>query len=56
LCGAAVVLALHAAQLPLVGSTFDNSAAGMGFWLALAAAVVSLVAAGMAATGARRSG
>ncbi len=55
LAGAALVLGLRAAELPLVGSEYDGSSAGIGFWLALGAAVVSLVAAGMAVAGSRRS-
>ncbi|OXM50232.1 hypothetical protein CFP75_16715, partial [Amycolatopsis alba DSM 44262] len=54
LAGAALVLGLRAAELPLVGSEYDAASAGIGFWLALGAAVVSLVAAGMAVAGARR--
>ncbi|WP_191257195.1 hypothetical protein [Amycolatopsis oliviviridis] len=55
LAGAALVLGLRAAELPLVGSEYEGSSAGIGFWLALGAAVVSLVAAGMAVAGSRRS-
>ncbi|MFD5092288.1 hypothetical protein ACFWMR_16930 [Amycolatopsis thailandensis] len=55
LAGAALVLGLRAAELPLVGSEHDGSSAGIGFWLALGAAVVSLVAAAMAVAGSRRS-
>ncbi|WP_051071946.1 hypothetical protein [Amycolatopsis decaplanina] len=54
--GAALVLGLHAAELPLVGSEYDGASAGIGFWLALGGAVVSLVAAGMAVAGSRRTG
>ncbi len=54
LAGAALVLGLRAAELPLVGSEYEGSSAGIGFWLALGAAVVSLVAAGMAVAGSRR--
>ncbi|MEV6911582.1 hypothetical protein [Amycolatopsis sp. NPDC051071] len=56
LAGAALVLGLRAAELPLVGSEYEGSSAGIGFWLALAAAAVSLVAAGMAIAGSRRPG
>lgn len=56
LAGAALVLGLRAAELPLVGSEYDGSSAGIGFWLALAGAVVTLVTAGMAVAGARRAG
>lgn len=55
LTGAALLLGLRAAELPLTGSGFDGAAAGIGFWLALGAAAVSLAAAGMAVAGARRS-
>ncbi|KZB82150.1 hypothetical protein [Amycolatopsis regifaucium] len=55
LSGAALVLGLRAAELPLVGSEYEGASAGAGFWLALSAAVVSLAAAGMAVTGSRRS-
>ncbi|MFC3450035.1 hypothetical protein [Amycolatopsis speibonae] len=54
LAGAALVLGLRAAELPLVGSEYEGSSAGIGFWLALGAAVVSLVAAGVAVAGSRR--
>ncbi|MFE6615489.1 hypothetical protein [Amycolatopsis sp. NPDC057786] len=56
LAGAALVLGLRAAELPLVGSEYDGSSAGIGFWLALGAAVVTLVTAGMAVAGSRRAG
>ncbi|RSN08229.1 hypothetical protein DMC63_34330 [Streptomyces sp. WAC 05977] len=56
LAGAALVLGLRAAELPLVGSEYDGSSAGIGFWLALAGAVATLVTAGMAVAGARRAG
>lgn len=56
LAGAALLLGLRAAELPLVGSEYDGSSAGIGFWLALAGALVSLVAAGMAVVSARRTG
>lgn len=55
LAGAALVLGLRAAELPLVGPGYEGSSAGIGFWLALGAAVVSLVAGGMAVAGSRRS-
>lgn len=54
LAGAALLLGLRAAELPLTGSEFDGAVAGVGFWLALGGAVVSLVAAGMAVAGSRR--
>ncbi|QXV63179.1 hypothetical protein [Amycolatopsis sp. TNS106] len=56
LAGAALVLGLRAAELPLVGSEYDGSSAGIGFWLALGGAVATLVTAGMAVAGARRAG
>lgn len=56
LAGAALVLGLRAAELPLVGSEYDGSSAGIGFWLALGGAVVTLVTAGMAVAGSRRAG
>jgi hypothetical protein len=55
LAGAALLLGLRAAELPVTGSEFDGSAAGIGFWLALGGAAVSLVAAGMAVAGSRRA-
>ncbi|WP_414935848.1 hypothetical protein [Amycolatopsis sp. cmx-11-51] len=55
LAGAALVLGLRAAELPLVGAEYDDASAGIGFWLALGAAAVSLVAAGTAVVGSRRS-
>jgi hypothetical protein len=55
LVGAALLLGLRAAELPVTGSEFDGSAAGIGFWLALGGAAVSLVAAGMAVAGSRRA-
>ncbi|MFI7118320.1 hypothetical protein [Amycolatopsis sp. NPDC049868] len=56
LAGAALVLGLRAAELPLVGSAYQGSSAGAGFWLALGGGVVTLVAAGMAVAGSRRAG
>ncbi|WP_052675135.1 hypothetical protein [Amycolatopsis orientalis] len=55
LIGAALVLDLRAAEWALVGSEYEGASAGVGFWLALSAAVVSFVAAGMAVAGSRRS-
>jgi hypothetical protein len=55
LIGAALVLDLRAAEWPLVGSEYEGASAGAGFWLALSAAVVSFVAAGIAVAGSRRS-
>ncbi|WP_084145600.1 hypothetical protein [Amycolatopsis jejuensis] len=56
LTGAAVLLALHVAELPLVGSAIDGARPGAGFWLGLAAVVATVVAAGLAAAGAKRAG
>ncbi|WP_253829625.1 hypothetical protein [Prauserella aidingensis] len=65
LCGAGVVLALHAASFPLSRGEIAGASAGAGFWCAFAAVVVVLVAAmaaaltrpaagGPVSTGARR--
>ncbi|MEU7784267.1 hypothetical protein [Amycolatopsis sp. NPDC049159] len=54
LAGAAVLTGLHAAELPLVGGTLGGASPATGFWLALAAAVALLIAAGLAAAGGRR--
>ena len=54
LAGAAVLVALHAAELPLVGGGLGDASPSTGFWVALAAAAALLVAAGMAAAGGRR--
>jgi hypothetical protein len=51
--GAALVLALHVAELPLVGSAIDGSRPGLGFWLGLAAVVATVAAAVTAAAGAK---
>jgi hypothetical protein len=56
LTGAALLAALHAAELPLVGGGLGDASPATGFWVALAAAVALLVAAGTAAAGARRAG
>lgn len=65
LCGAGVVLALHAASFPLSRGEIAGASAGAGFWCAFAAVVAVLVAAmaavlsrpvagGPVSTGARR--
>ncbi|PRX44042.1 hypothetical protein B0I33_113208 [Prauserella shujinwangii] len=51
LVGAAAVLGLHAAALPLSGAYIDGATAGAGFWLALAAVAALLVSAGVAVAG-----
>ncbi|MEC3982435.1 hypothetical protein QMK34_45175, partial [Amycolatopsis sp. H20-H5] len=55
LTGVALLMALRAAELPLVGSSIAGATAAAGFWLSLAAVAASLLAAVMAATGARRT-
>jgi hypothetical protein len=54
LAGAALLTALHAAELPLVGGALGDASPSTGFWVALAAVVALLVAAGMSAAGGRR--
>ncbi|MET8852981.1 hypothetical protein [Amycolatopsis sp. NPDC004625] len=58
LAGAALLTALHAAELPLVGGSLGGASPAAGFWLALAATAALLAAAGMAggtaAAGGRR--
>ncbi|MGW5716735.1 hypothetical protein ACWEVP_11285 [Amycolatopsis sp. NPDC003865] len=54
LTGAALLAALHAAELPLVGGALGGASPSTGFWVTLAAAVALLVAAGMSAAGGRR--
>lgn len=54
LVGAAAVVALRAAELPFVGGSVAGSSTGIGFWLALACALVLLFAAGLAVVGGRR--
>jgi len=48
LAGAALLTALHAAELPLVGGTLGGASPATGFWVALAATAALLAAAGMA--------
>ncbi|ASR34168.1 hypothetical protein BAY61_03225 [Prauserella marina] len=55
LVGAACVLGLHAATLPLGGDEIEGAGPGIGFWFALAGAVASLVAAVIAVAASRRS-
>ncbi|MGW4064142.1 hypothetical protein ACWEGE_38035 [Amycolatopsis sp. NPDC004747] len=49
LTGAALLTALHAAELPLVGGSLGGASPATGFWVALAATAALLLAAGMAA-------
>lgn len=49
LTGAALLTALHAAELPLVGGTLGGASPATGFWVALAATAALLIAAGVAA-------
>ncbi|ADJ42620.1 hypothetical protein AMES_0798 [Amycolatopsis mediterranei S699] len=51
LVGAALLTALHAAELPLVGGTLGGASPAAGFWVALAATAALLAAAGMSAAG-----
>lgn len=53
LAGAALVLALRAAELPLGGDGIDGASAALGTWLALAAAIAFGVAAVLAVAGGR---
>jgi hypothetical protein len=53
LSGAALLVALHAAELPLVGGVLGDASPSTGFWIALAAVAALLVAAGMAVAGGR---
>jgi hypothetical protein len=55
LVGAVVVLAVRAAELPVLGGQVAGSQAGLGFWLTLAAVVAFALAAVLAATGARKA-
>ncbi|WP_410616252.1 hypothetical protein [Amycolatopsis sp. lyj-109] len=48
LAGAALLTALHAAELPLVGGSLGSAGPATGFWVALAATGALLLAAGMA--------
>ncbi|MER6761430.1 MULTISPECIES: hypothetical protein [Amycolatopsis] len=54
LTGAAVLLALHVAEIPLVSSLFSTAKPGLGFWLGLAATAAAVVAAVTAAAGAKK--
>ncbi len=54
LTGAALLTALHAAELPLVGGALGDASPSTGFWLALAAVAALLVAAGVSVAGGRR--
>ncbi|WP_242545882.1 hypothetical protein [Amycolatopsis sp. MtRt-6] len=55
LAGAALLTALHAAELPLVGGSLGGASPATGFWVALAATAALLVAAGLAVAGGRRA-
>ncbi|MBE8525872.1 hypothetical protein ILP97_51785 [Amycolatopsis sp. H6(2020)] len=55
LTGTALLTALHAAELPLVGGSLGGASPATGFWVALAATAALLLAAGMAAAGTRRA-
>ncbi|MEU4249478.1 hypothetical protein AB0F15_18905 [Amycolatopsis sp. NPDC026612] len=55
LAGAALLTALHAAELPLVGGALGGASPAAGFWIALAATAALLIAAGMAVAGGRRA-
>lgn len=53
LAGAAVVVALRAAEWPAVGGSVDGSSAGIGFWLSLACVLALLLSAVLAVAGGR---
>ncbi|WP_254896997.1 hypothetical protein [Amycolatopsis sp. Hca4] len=55
LTGAALLTALHAAELPLVGGSLGGASPATGFWVALAATAALLAAAGLAVAGGRRA-
>ncbi|MGK3205233.1 hypothetical protein [Amycolatopsis sp. MEPSY49] len=55
LTGAALLAALHAAELPLVGGTLGGASPSTGFWVTLAAVAALLIAAGLSAAGGRRA-
>ncbi|GAA3538875.1 hypothetical protein GCM10022222_23070 [Amycolatopsis ultiminotia] len=54
--GVTLLLALHVAELPFVGSAIDGARPGLGFWLGLAAVVATVVATAFATAGAKRAG
>jgi hypothetical protein len=56
LFGAVVVLAVRAAELPVLGGQVQGSQAGLGFWLTLAGMVAFVLAAVLSATGAKKAG
>jgi hypothetical protein len=56
LIGAAAVLALRAAELPMLGGHVKDAQAGTGFWLSLGCAAALLIAAVMAVAGSRKPG
>jgi hypothetical protein len=55
LLGAVAVLAVRAAELPVLGGQVAGSQAGIGFWLTLAGMAAFVLAAVLAATGARKA-
>jgi hypothetical protein len=55
LFGAVLVLAVRAAELPVLGGQVQGSQTGIGFWLTLAGMVAFVLAAVLAATGARKA-
>ncbi|MDQ7805329.1 hypothetical protein Q5425_16400 [Amycolatopsis sp. A133] len=55
LAGAALLTALHALELPLVGGTLGGASPAAGFWVALAATAALLIAAAVAVAGGRRA-
>jgi hypothetical protein len=52
--GAVLVLALRAAELPMLGGRIEGAHTALGFWLALAGIAALVIAAVMALTGARK--
>ena len=52
--GAVLVLALRAAELPMLGGRIEGAHTAMGFWLALGCIAALVIAAVMAITGARK--
>jgi hypothetical protein len=55
LSGAVVVLAVRAAELPVLGGQIEGSQVGIGFWLILGSMVAFVLTAVIAAMGARKS-
>jgi hypothetical protein len=56
LIGATAVLALRAAELPMLSGHVNGAQAGTGFWLTLGCAAALLISAVMAVAGARTPG